>query len=57
MNQVHVSGLPTALNFPCAMPQPSSSFVSPSKYSSGPTTSSRPASAMDARFDDEVGGL
>ena len=60
MQQVFVPGLPHPLNFSdCAnkvIMQPSTplNFSVNNRLSMGPVTSSRPPSAMDAHFDDEV---
>ena len=54
MSQVYVAGLPTPLTMSgsvSACLRPSTPF----SVSGGPVTSSRPPSAMDARFDEEVG--
>ncbi len=60
INQVHVMGVPAPLNMPNfatqlkLSPRPSTPFGSPTRLSLGPVTSSRPPSAMEARFDDDV---
>ncbi|KAI0221452.1 Anaphase-promoting complex subunit 1 [Lamellibrachia satsuma] len=58
INKIHVGGLPSpSLSLSSSLQlhlKPVSPFGSPVRLSSGPVTSSRPPSAMDARFDDEV---
>ena len=57
ISQMHVTGLPPMTGLNIQPPQPfvgGHPFATPHRLSCGIVTSSRPASAMDARFDDEV---
>ncbi|KAK2177862.1 hypothetical protein NP493_574g00012, partial [Ridgeia piscesae] len=58
INKIHVGGLPSpSLSLSSSLQlhlKPVSPFGSPVRLSRGPVTSSRPPSALDARFDDEV---
>ena len=54
MSQIHVGGLPSSAGLSFTAMQLRPTFDTPLRPVDGLVTSSRPSSAMDARFDDEV---